>query len=70
MALTDYQKWEKDRDVLEGILDKRDMKQMLEMLANISFLKAEHLREAWQDEVSAESWEQTASKLEKLKEVV
>jgi hypothetical protein len=62
--------WVKDADVVEGILDRRDMKQMLEMLASISYEKAEHLRGNWQDEASAKSWEQTASKLEKLKEVV
>jgi hypothetical protein len=65
-----WKEWEEDRDTVEGILDKRDMKGMIEMLADISYLKAEHLRSDWQDEVSAKTWEKIASRLEKLKEVV
>jgi hypothetical protein len=67
---TTLKKWEKDKGTIEKIVDKRSVGEVLEMLSEMSFEKAMHLREAWQDEVSAKTWEKTAYKLEKLQVVV
>lgn len=70
MTLTDYQQFQKDSDTVEKILDRRDMRQMLEILSSISYEKAEHLRSNWQDEVSAKYWEKLGAKFQKFKDVV
>jgi hypothetical protein len=58
---------------VEDIEDKIGIKALTEMLAGISFEKAEHLRTNWQDETTAKWWERvgklfdkTALKLEKV----
>jgi hypothetical protein len=62
--------WNTDKDSLEKLVDRRSVGEILEMLSEMSYEKAEHLRSNWQDEVSAKTWEKTANKLEKLKVVV
>ena len=51
------------RDELEIIVDKNNIDVVLEALEDICYLKAEHLRTNWQDEITAQGWEELGSKL-------
>ena len=44
-------------DQLEAMVDATSFIEMVEMLANVAGEKAEHLRENWQDENSAEVYD-------------
>ncbi len=50
-------------DVLESVLDQSNIKQVILMLARICNEKADHVRENWQDERMAKTWERNARKL-------
>ena len=54
------------QDELEQLLDKTTLATVIELLANICILKAEHLRTNWQDDKTAKCWDQDGLKLTKL----
>lgn len=54
---------------LEAIVDQFDMGQVMVMLADICTLKAEHIRENWQDEPLARAWEQAHNYLYNVSQV-
>lgn len=54
-----------DTEALEAMVDRSGIGAVLEALAEICREKAEHLRENWQDEVSARMWDRRASALER-----
>lgn len=49
--------------VLESLVDQYGTARLLAELATVSFAKAEHIREAWQDNSLAERWEAQANRL-------
>lgn len=51
-------------EVLEAIIDRVGIVEMLEAQAEICREKAQHLYLNWQDEKSGKSWERIARKLE------
>jgi hypothetical protein len=53
-------------ETLERMVDRCSMARVLEGLAEVCELKAEHLRANWQDERSAKSWEREADAISKL----
>ena len=67
----DVMKTEKDRmdvlrDEIEAMVDKESVVTVLELLADVCYLKAEHLRDNWQDTQSAKVWDKTGDAIMKL----
>jgi len=54
-----------DTDELEAMVDQIGLDGVLYALANIARLKADHVRENWQDEELARSWQRDAATVEK-----
>lgn len=52
---------------LEKIVDEYTIEQTIEALAEVCFLKSEHLKTNWQDEYSSELWEKIGNKLNNIK---
>ena len=48
---------------LETMIDVYTLASLLDMLAEISSVKADHIRENWQDERTAERWDKMAARL-------
>jgi len=46
-----------DLDLLEEIIDRHTLSDVLVMLSNICLAKAEHIRTNWQDAPLARAWE-------------
>jgi len=57
-------------DAIEDMIDKNGLIELLEDIATICDLKAEHLREAWQDTVSAKTWERAATNIHRAAQTV
>ena len=57
----------KDLEHLEDLVDAYDILDVLSALADICVLKAEHVRENWQDEDLADIWERNAHRLGNVK---
>jgi hypothetical protein len=51
-------------ETLEALVDQSSMRDVLFMLASIAAEKAQHLREAWQDETTAKRWDKDAKLVE------
>jgi len=68
------EQYRKYAHIVEDIQDKIGIKALTQMLAEISFEKAEHLRSAWQDDTTAKWWEKVGELFdrtaEKLEEVI
>jgi hypothetical protein len=47
--------------LVESLIDKHTLKDLLEAIGNIALEKSYHIKENWQDEVTAKTWE-SASK--------
>ena len=45
-----------DIEALEKAVDARGLAAVLSDLADVCFLKAQHIEEAWQDETTAKGW--------------
>jgi hypothetical protein len=52
-----------DLTVLERMVDAYGLPRVIEALSEIAFLKADHLRQNWQDNISARTWETDARAL-------
>jgi hypothetical protein len=52
-------------DLLEDEVDKFGLCEVVSALESICYLKAEHLRSNWQDELTAKLWEKRAAKIER-----
>jgi len=57
---------EKMRDELEDMIDKSSLDDVLEMLVEICYEKADHMRHNWQDEASAKQWERWGKKISRI----
>ena len=55
-----------DVNVLERLVDRYSLANVLEGLVAISGYKAEHLRQTWQDERAAKDWEIDARNIDRL----
>lgn len=55
---------------LESMIDSEGVSGILEEIADICFEKAEHIRENWQDRVTAKSWEKDANAVMRLAQKV
>ena len=55
---------QKDIDILEDLVDRFSVFQVVECLSEICSAKAEHIRVNWQDGVLAERWDGLANILE------
>jgi len=51
---------------LEDIVDSQGLSNVIDLLSEICYEKADHLRSNWQDESLARSWEKDASILDKI----
>ena len=54
---------QKQMDALEGLVDSAGLAIVLVALSNICNAKADHVREAWQDEALAARWEAAAVRI-------
>jgi hypothetical protein len=45
-----------DIETMETLIDRHGLDNVLDIISEVCYLKAEHLRTNWQDEVSAEYW--------------
>jgi hypothetical protein len=59
---------DRDRMVyeLEDMIDKSSLGDVLEMLVEICYEKADHLRHNWQDEAAAKQWERWGKKIDRI----
>ena len=55
-----------EQDTLESMVDMYGLGHILNSLSAICFLKAEHIRSAWQDEGLAKDWEYAGDKINDL----
>lgn len=53
-------------DDIERVVDAFSVREALAFLDEVCGMKAEHVREHWQDGLSARVWERTGRKIEKL----
>ncbi len=51
---------------LEHLVDMHGLARILSTLSVIAAGKADHIRDNWQDNVTAKSWDRTARKIEAL----
>ena len=58
------------QDALEALVDRWGLSGVLALLADVCNAKAEHVRENWQDESTAKSWEQDADTIMETSEEV
>lgn len=56
----------RERADLEALIDRHDLARVIDALAEVCGEKADHLRENWQDNESAEVWESARVKVEAL----
>ena len=56
---------QKEKDNLESLIDRHGLFPVLEAIAEICYLKADHLTTNWQDRVSARLWEKAGKWVEK-----
>jgi hypothetical protein len=67
----DYQAKRKEAlEQIEGIVDALSMTEALELLYEVSCLKAEHLRINWQDEQSARLWDRAATGIDRARTAI
>jgi hypothetical protein len=55
---------------LEVMVDRISLQTVIEALAHICWLKAEHLQENWQDNAGARAWLKDAKKLDRVVEQI
>lgn len=55
-----------DRDAIEGILDRSDLRAVIDALCGICVSKVEHIDTNWQDKSLSRLWAKDASKLAKF----
>jgi hypothetical protein len=60
-------KYERVLETLEHLVDETSLGFVLEKMSEICSLKAEHIRNAWQDDGTADRWEETAGDLDILR---
>lgn len=53
-----------DIDAIEAMIDKSDLRTVLDAIVAICQAKADHLRTNWQDQVDAGAWEHDARRIE------
>lgn len=56
---------EAEEMTLEGLIDSHGLAVVVDAVARVCALKADHIDENWQDEVSAEIWRRAARTISK-----
>ena len=56
-----------DMDILEDLVDRYTLADVLEALTEVCELKADHLRSNWQDSNGAKVWSAVGAKVAKVK---
>ena len=56
-----------EKDVLESFMDLYSMETLLDVMAQISLEKAEHIAREWQDNALAKQWMAVGMKLDHVK---
>ena len=54
-------------DSLEAMVDTSDLSTVVDALAEVCFMKADHIRTNWQDLGTARPWEVVANKLVRVR---
>ena len=54
---------------VEGLIDSAGLGRVITAFAEICYEKAEHIRENWQDNVTARSWERVGNQLGRVEAV-
>ena len=52
------------KDTLEALIDATSLRAVVAAIAEIARNKAEHIRTNWQDNITAQAWDMSASRLE------
>lgn len=55
-----------DRDLLEAIVDRADLRAVIDGLCGICVAKVQHIETNWQDKELGKRWARDASKLAKV----
>ena len=53
-------------DSLEAMIDASTLATVVDALAEVCYMKADHIRENWQDNITSRPWDIAAGKLVKL----
>ena len=53
-------------DSLEAMIDASTLATVTDALAEVCYMKADHIRENWQDNITSRPWDIAAGKLVKL----
>jgi len=65
---------EKDRhaemDMLEALMDRHGLGELLSIIVDICHRKSEHVRSNWQDEVGAKNWTHAARNIDRVAAMV
>jgi hypothetical protein len=54
------------QDQLEAMVDRLGLSEVTQLVADIAYLKAEHLASAWQDYDAARRWRVAAGRIERV----
>lgn len=55
---------DEDSRTLESLIDKHNLDEVVQALADICFAKAEHLQANWQDAATAKTWNRAGKALD------
>ena len=54
-----------ERDEVEALVDRHSMYDLLAILSEVAYLKAEHVSEAWQDDKLAREWRRAGLRIDR-----
>ena len=54
------------QDALETLIDATSVTSVLEAIATVCALKADHIRASWQDNQTARVWDRTSQQIDRL----
>ena len=55
---------QEQKNTLEALIDETSLRAVVAAIAEIARDKAEHIRTNWQDNITAQAWDMSASRLE------
>lgn len=55
---------QEQKDALEALIDTTSLRAVVAAIAEIARTKAEHIQTNWQDNITAQAWDMSASRLE------
>lgn len=63
--MTNVKTYREAREELESLIDDRSVTEVLELVAQVCHMKAEHVRTNWQDLLTAQVWDDAAELVHK-----